>query len=32
VNLLCLRAGKISEINAFLDSPLLGRLGLPATL
>ena len=30
VNLLCLRAGKIAEIDAFLDSQLLGRLGLPA--
>jgi RNA polymerase sigma-70 factor (ECF subfamily) len=30
VNLLCLRAGKIAEIDAFLDAQLLGRLGLPA--
>ncbi|HEU4579017.1 MAG TPA: nuclear transport factor 2 family protein [Polyangiaceae bacterium] len=30
VNLLCLRAGKIAEIDAFLDSQLLGRLALPA--
>jgi RNA polymerase sigma-70 factor (ECF subfamily) len=32
INLLCLRAGKIAEIDAFLDSQLLGRLGLPAAL
>jgi RNA polymerase sigma-70 factor (ECF subfamily) len=30
VNLICLRAGKIAEIDAFLDSALLLRLGLPA--
>ena len=32
VNLLCLRAGKIAEIDAFLDAPLLNRLSLPAAL
>lgn len=30
LNLLCLRTGKVAEIDAFLDSKLLSRLGLPA--